>query len=401
MGPFVALASVAYIFRFPGPIGDLSLFRIALFVYAFCAITKILVSSSAVVRGDVVRLVVSGALIVAPTIIDVIFLTNDQALIRVVYSFWANMAFWAAFSLTVDRRHLEYYLRWYCFVAVFESAIAIYGYVTMKFPLDFLIYEYGTDYAKGLSVFNVNDGFVRLTGTFFDPNFYGIYLASVLAIAVWLYIYREKKVFYLLLSGLCFCQLILTTSRTSLLALGGVAAAFVAYQGIAAWVVLLIFLVVMAGGLSIGLLDPAIFDKMFSGESVSDRFSFFERGLNGFLSNPIFGGGSEAIVDPESGLSTAHSVYLSVLGRNGLFGMLCFFLAMIIIIKPVMVVGRRDMATRHFVVQMFLLVAISFVAYDTLYYFEPLYILFAMMFVCMKTDVSGSVSTYAASKGRR
>lgn len=88
MGPFVALASVAYIFRFPGPIGDLSLFRIALFVYAFCAITKILVSSSAVVRGDVVRLVVSGALIVAPTIIDVIFLTNDQALIRVVYLFW-------------------------------------------------------------------------------------------------------------------------------------------------------------------------------------------------------------------------------------------------------------------------------------------------------------------------
>lgn len=401
MAPFVGLASVAYIFRFPSPIGDLSLLRIALFVYLILAIFRILFHRGLALRIDIVRLAVTGGLIIAPTVVDVVFLTDDPTLIRVVYSFWANIAFWVAFSLVVEKRHLEYYLRWYCAVAVLESAIAIYGYVTMKFPLDFLISEYGTQYAKGLSIFNVNDGFARLTGTFYDPNFYGIYLVSVMAVAVWLYTYAERRFFYVLLTGLCFCQLILTASRTALLALGGVVIAFAMYQGIALWAIFLTCFTLVGIGLGVSFWDEALFGRLFSGESVVDRFSFFERGLNGFLNNPIFGGGSESLVDPESGMSTAHSVYLSVLGRNGLFGVLCFLLATVIIMKPIMAGGRRNIATKHFVVQMFLLVAISFVSYDTLYYFEPLYVLFAMMFVCMKSDAGASIGARMVSQGGR
>jgi len=332
------------------------------------------------------RLLIAGALFALPALIDIVFLTTDPLLIRSVLSFFANLLFWAAFSFVVDSRYFEHYLKWYCWISVLESAIALYAYATMKFPLDFLIEAYGSDYVKSLSIFNINDGFVRLNGTFFDPNFYGIYLVSVIAAALWMYLYKGRSSFYLLLTLVSFVQLIMTTSRTSMLALGGVVIAYVIYRGVATWIVLAGSVVVAIAGTMLVMASPAMYDRLFNSESVNDRLAFFERGINAFLESPIFGGGSESLVDPASGISTAHSVYLSVLGRNGLFGAVSFLFAVAIIMAPIISGRCEGIARRHFAMQVFLFVTIAFVSYDTLYYFEPLYLLFGLMFVSMKIE---------------
>ena len=386
LAPLVAFACVAYVFRFSSPLGEISLFRVAMVAYFFCAIWKFLFLRSVLNNGSaVIRLIFGCVLIIIPTVIDLIFFVEEPSLAKPIYAFWANVAFFVLFSLTVEQKHFVYYLKWYCYVAVFEAIISLYSHFTMNFPLDFVIQTYGSEYAQGLSMFNVNDDLVRLSGTFFDPNFYGIYLVSVIASSCWLFFYSSTSVGYLLLAGLSLYQLMLTGSRTALLGLCGVIfATLLIRKANLIKVVGFLLLLAVLGSLPL-LFDASLANQLIDGSSIVERFDFFQRGVDAFLANPLFGSGSSALVDPATGISTAHSVYLSILGRNGIFGLLFFLFAVLIIFFPAVWGNQVERPQRDFALQFLLMIGIIFISYDILYFFEPLFFLFAMMFVCTKS----------------
>lgn len=76
------------------------------------------------------------------------------------------------------------------------------------FPdFDFLL-DYGYDPHKG-----------RLTSTFLDPNFAGLYMTFNLGLSFWYYL-KSKNITYGIISGLLFLGVILTYSRSAYLMLG-------------------------------------------------------------------------------------------------------------------------------------------------------------------------------------
>ena len=402
LAPFVALASISYVFRFPSNFGEISLFRVSFAIYLIYILYRIIFYRNIhTEQRDIFRLLMTVTLIATPALIDLLFFTKEESLIRSIYAFFGNLAFFTVFALAVDGKYFTYYLKWYCYASILESFVALYAYFTLEFPLDFLIKLYGSDYVQELNMININDDFVRLTGTFFDPNFYGIYLISVIASSVWLYLYRGRNLFFVFLCALSCFQLVLTGSRTSLASLAGVIFVFTAYRGINIKRVFLITLLISLTFLIATFFNPILASKIFDSASTYDRLEFIQRGINAFIDNPFFGGGSVALVDPETGRSTAHSVYLSILGRNGFFGLTLFIIAIAIFSYPLLDKRRIVFENRHYVAQFMLMIGISFIPYDTLYFFEPLYFQFAMMFVCMKHSANSMVVRNSCIKMER
>jgi len=400
LAPLVAFACIAYVFRFPTPLGAVSLFRLvglAYFAYAlWCSLFARRVFHA---DGVPIRLFVGVGLIICPTVVDIVFFVDSPSLAAPIYAFWANLLFFVCFSLTVEPEDSVYYLKWYCYASVVETIIALYGHFSMEFPLGFLIQDYGSDYVKQLSMFNVNEDLVRLSGTFFDPNFYGIYLVSVIAISCWLFSYAGRQIFFLLVAGLSLYQLVLTGSRTAMLGLCGVIIAVVLMRKISLGkLVGLLCLLGFAGSLPL-VFDSSLATQLTSSASVMERLEFFKRGIDAFMASPLWGSGSGALVDPVTHISTAHSVYLSILGRNGILGFLCFVLAVLIVLSPVIFESQARQSQREFVFQLLLMLGIFFIAYDILYFFEPLFFLFAMMLVFTKSVVRDEWANGLRSEG--
>jgi hypothetical protein len=111
-------------------------------------------------------------------------------------------------------------LKAYVLMSIVGLFIAYYAYFFDKIPFIFLIRSYGFDAARSLHYINVNSNYVRLAGSFYDPNFYGIYLFSVIIFSGWLYKYSRGSKFYLILIGISIVTLLLTVSRTALIGLG-------------------------------------------------------------------------------------------------------------------------------------------------------------------------------------
>ena len=329
--------------------------------------------------------------------VDLAFHIDAPDLAAPIYAFWGNLLFLVVFSIAVGREDVDVYLRWYCYVSVFESVVALYAYFTLSFPLEFIIREFGTDYVRGLALLNVDGEYVRLTGTFFDPNFYGIYLVSVIVIGQWIFFHRGRNWIYLAISLLSFGQLVLTASRTAMLGLCGVLFAILILRRVRVriWMPLVLFAMVF-GGLVVAF-DNQLADRLLSGESVVERLEFFRRGLEAFELAPIFGSGSPALVDPATGLSSAHSVYISLLGRSGLLGLAAYALSFLVLAYPLLAQRGIGTSQREFLLQFIMMIGVVFLSYDILYFFEPLFVWLALMLVFTKGSDGESASAVSGT----
>jgi hypothetical protein len=361
--------------------GQISAFRVALGVYLGYALWLTLIRNwKPVTNPWAVKLVLAVSALIIPTLIDMGFGIRSAGLATPIYAHWFNLLFALLFALTVDRADVIPYLKWYCYFSVIEAIIGLYAYFTLEFPLAFIVQVYGSDFVSQLDMIHVEGDLTRLNGTFFDPNFYGFYLVSVIAISQWLYFYSEKKPRYLAFAGLALGQLILTSSRTALLGLLGVLVAIAVVRRLGLRVLVITCIIALLGSIPL-LLDASLGARFINPGTAFERLAFFQRGLNAFLGNPIVGGGSEALVDPESGISTAHSVYISVLGRNGLLGLSCYCVALILVLHQVILSRKIERSRKEFVLQILLMLAMIFVSYDIWYFFEPLYVWLAFALV--------------------
>lgn len=268
--------------------------------------------------------------------------------------------------------------------------IAYYAFFMGDIPFASVLREYGSDIARSLQYLNVNGNVVRLTGPFFDPNFYGIYLLSVIVFSGWLYIYVERNKIYLVLIGVSGLSLILTGSRTALMGLG---VAYVLYIALEAerkrahWWGLLITMLVGA----IAFTAKASTGHWSDTASIVDRFRFYQPAWNAFQENIFFGGGSLALLDKESGVSTAHMVYLTLLGKYGLVGTIFY---LVLIFCPVAYVHfRRKFVQRNYrnlVLFLYAPLGVMYLSYDFMAYLEFQYFIFAIGYVIVMYRFSES-----------
>ena len=133
-------------------------------------------------------------------------LTSSFYLVRLVS--YVSLYF-VILDLGREREEINYYLSWLIGLGVI---VAILGFIQLIFFPDFTFMwiKYGWD-----------PHYMRLLATFFDPNYVGGFLTIILSLTISMYFFirsPRKKIILIALGAILFLALILTYSRSSLLA---------------------------------------------------------------------------------------------------------------------------------------------------------------------------------------
>ena len=387
-----AAGGAAYVYRFATPFGNVSLFRIAILVGALLWLLRWI--RFGVDRVALRVLPLFGAALFGPGL-DFLQLSEDSPHRIGVIAYCVNLAGMAVmFSAIASRAALLEALRWFCYAAAASIVVAWYAWATGEIPGEELVRMFGSDYGRELAYLNVNEGTVRLTGPFFDPNFFGAYLVMTMSIcqALWSV---ERKRRWLILAAACAVSLLATTSRTALLglvvlvALGGEQSMRDVGKRLLTFVAATIVLVPIVGEFWDGFYDRLL------NTDLTSRLEFLERGWHAFLQAPMLGAGSSILEDPETGYATAHTLYLSALANYGLIGgsLLLFF-----VFAPLAVVMQRraDRSSRRFVFAILLPLAAMYLTYDFFLVLEFQFLLFAMVYAIAFRGISIATTSRAS-----
>ncbi len=389
----LALGFTLYVYRLDVAHVNLSVLRI---VGVTLIVRCILVAAMRAFSGWALRwpallLFVSTFFVFALNLLDYAQLAPMPALRTPISAHLFNIVLFISIFAYIDTERkfilsLETYVR----ASVIALFIGYYAYFLGDIPFSFLLHKFGSAFARNLNYLNVNDGVVRLTGPFYDPNFYGIYLLSVAVISAWLYRHCERSRLYLVLIAASVFSLLLTGSRTALMGLG---VAYLCYIGLESknkslhmkvlYVSGLIAIVIFITGVSSG--------RFFDMDSVTDRLRFYETAWRAFSNHVFFGGGTVAVLEQESGISTAHMVYLSLLGKYGLFGTAIY---MVFIFSPLAYAHRARgiMPARYRNLVFYLLVPLAamYVSYDFMTFLEFEYFIFAIAYAAVTYDYAAA-----------
>lgn len=296
--------------------------------------------------------------------------------------------------------------------SVLTSAITLASWALGALPFEGWLRAYGGPAARTLRYLGYDLYFHRATSAFYDPNFYGIYLALVILTAVGLWVAVERRRWLLWLAAVNVVFLSATLSRTGLIGLlGGLAAAFVVHRGspkparrvvvLAAAATCACFLagsVVQSRANRASLAawwarEPAIAtaasaraaatratmkappdqDRLTGSASVSDRFRRIGHGWRVFQSAPWLGRGGGALLHPDfPPHASAHLVYLTLLARYGIVGTLVY--AAFALVPLVTIVRRRGPPADAVVVTAAACLGLVFLSYDVFLSFEIVYL---------------------------
>jgi hypothetical protein len=396
----LALGFTLYVYRLDVAHVNLSLLRI---VGMALVVRCVLVVAMRAFKGWALRwpalvLFVSTFFVFALNLLDYAQLAPMPALRTPISAHLFNIVLFISIFAYIDtERKFILSLKTYVWASIVALFVAYYAYFLGDIPFSFLLHKFGSDFARDLTYLNVNDGVVRLTGPFYDPNFYGIYLLSVVVISAWLYRHWERSRLYLALIAVSIFSLLLTGSRTALMGLGVAYLCYIALESKnknlhmkTLYVLGLVAIVVFITGVSSG--------RFFDMDSVTDRLRFYETAWRAFSDNVYFGGGTVAVLEPESGVSTAHMVYLSLLGKYGLFGT-AIYLVFIFCPLGYAHVARGVMPVRYRNLIFYLLVPLAamYVSYDFMTFLEFEYFIFAIAYAAVTYDFAAAQPEAQAS----
>lgn len=272
-------------------------------------------------------------------------------------------------------------LNGYLFAAVLAIFIGYYGLIFGEIPFEQLLRDYGAVAAQDMTYVIEDRGETRLSGPFMDPNFFGVYLFSVIVYSLWLYQFRSKSKFYLILAIVALITLPLTISRTAIF---GSLVFLLLYLGWISKRVKSILILVLSWFSVIALIlfssiPWEFFERMLDTSSGLDRLRFIDRGLAAFGDSPLFGSGPASIVDPVSGIATAHLMYLSLLAKFGIFGAIAYITFIFYPVIQVLIYKNRYLREyRLLVVGLYLPLFFMYLLYDFMYFLEFQYFIFAV-----------------------
>lgn len=199
---------------------------------------------------------------------------------------------------------------------------------------------------RNLIYFGWDEHFYRMFGTFFDPNFFGLFLVLFfLFVLSKLFALNPQKqnlpfVSYFVLASAIFVGIFLTFSRTALLTLGCGVIVLFWHNHFWKWIVLGLLGIGMVGFVWWSLLPHATAtNTLFRTTSSDARLGSAKDALTIFMDNPLIGVGFNAYryamyrhhfqpgtsIQEDHGASGADSSLLLVLATSGIVGLIAFF----------------------------------------------------------------------------
>ncbi|MBG9980893.1 O-antigen ligase family protein [Facklamia sp. DSM 111018] len=228
-----------------------------------------------------------------------------------------------------------YYKR---YVTVRQYLLNLKIFVWGSIPLALLSYfKYTKDVlSQGydlLYIFKYHNPQTRAEATLFNPNYYGLFIAMVIVIAIYLlYKYDSKRVKLLSLLAIFMnlLALILTGSRWSIptVVVGMVTMVFFLKPKIA-WILGFI----MAMAIAMLVIKPDLLPRFTTlAYGFSDRFAIWEIGWKLFITSPIVGRGPFTFVNfyylfADRGKMHAHQLLIDTMANYGLVGLIILIMA--------------------------------------------------------------------------
>ena len=184
-----------------------------------------------------------------------------------------------------------------------------------------------------LYIFKYPNPQIRAEATFFNPNYYGLFIAMVVVMAFYLLIKSQDKL-HRTLAALAlfvnFIALILTASRWAIptVLLGIVVMAFF-WKPVLSWL-----LAFATGGVILALLvRPDLLPRFTSlAHAFDDRFTIWQAGWQMFETSPLLGRGPMAYLNAyylfvDEGKMHAHQLFIDSLANYGLVGIMLLIMA--------------------------------------------------------------------------
>lgn len=375
----LCLGFVSYIFRFEFGVANITILRGAVFLLVAYLTVSAMRLRLKLVIGHVWLAGLIGFMIIE-NLAWYYHLTEFIVLQKEILAHCFNLVMMLCIVLLLKNEYrLLCFCKCYALISLVAIVIAYYAGFVGELP-GWLISEQVFD---GITPFVIIDrGFHRLSGTFMDPNFFGIYLLTVIVFCVWLFVYHNGRKLYIVIAVISFSTIFLTFSRTSIVGLAILAIVCVTMilNGLKRSLVAssLIFMPLLAVAL-LYICLPTIYERFLDSQSGYERLIFIEKGLDAFAANPILGGGPESIVNDASGKATTHLVYLSLLAKFGLLGSVSYF---IFIFFPVFYVAifkiKFRVEYRVLIYMLYFPFFAIFLFYDFLYFLEFPYFIFAV-----------------------
>lgn len=396
----IAAGSIGYIYRFPLLVGNASPFRVTGVLLTLAFVFRVLSVSRADAAWLIGRLLVPAMLSAAVTVVAIgeyAYRSVPEGYVTDVSAQTVNLiVFLLVIGYVASRAALIRVLKAYVAMSFVEAAIAVYAFTTGDLLFAATIQERGTVYYSDLNLINEGDGLRRLNGTFFDPNFYGIYLVTVVALASWLLLNGYRSLYIKAAIPLSVLLVFVSVSRTAMVGLF-VIAAVLFLEGRARKLVLVTGILGLLVFSYYGFLfsESPLLERLLSGQSAAERLHLMSRGLTGFANSPILGSGTNALIDPETGISTAHSMYLSVLGKFGLLGAAAYFL---FVLWPLGAArSPRTHSLDQTLVRLCILpIAAMYLTYDFFQFLEFQFVVYGIAYAVLSVDKSGDGSKIAS-----
>jgi O-antigen ligase len=295
---------------------------------------------------------------------------------------------------------------------VLTSAITLASWALGALPFEGFLRTHGGPATRNLGFLGYDIYFNRATSAFYDPNFYGIYSALVVLVALGLWLTVDKQRWLLWLAAMNVLFLGASLSRTGAAALLGtlVLIALVPWRiprprrrlvaAIAAGACVCVFAAsaVQSRAYRARLIawwtsDPkavsdhdaataetrALFttppdsERLTGGASLADRFRRINHGWQVFRSAPWLGRGAAALLHPDfPPHASAHVVYLTLLARYGIVGTLVY--AAFALTPLAALAGRRGPPADAILLTAATCLALVFWSYDVFLAFELVYL---------------------------
>ncbi len=404
---FLLCASLTlYLYRFTIGGINLSLFRIVLPAWTAMVCVDVL-------RGRVrwsrryVPLLAILAVLVAINLIDFAGLAGHPDLRRDIFNHVANLWLLLLVAIAIDREaRLERLLSAFAWSSLVPAFIAIYATATRRLPFESLLRGRGASTVRTLEyVDGWDQTYQRASGSFHDPNFYGVYLLLVLAVLLFLRTrasasgdVRGRRAWDALFAVNVLC-LGLTLSRTAFIGFAVVLVAaawidvrarrFCLVAGAGALLIVVLATVLQttafharvakrdAGGVSASAVEAL--EGRVALNTVRDRYRYMSNGWRVFTAHPLAGAGSASLKKPGLLGATAHMAYLTWLARYGLAGAL-IYLAFLLYPLVRLHTARIDPSYRLLLIPTFAALLVVYLAHDVFMFLEVQYLFFGLAY---------------------
>jgi len=386
---FLMISTVLYIYSLNFLGINISLFRILfvlwciIFIFDLLLFKKKLKKSYGVLFGVYI-------LIIIINLIDWFRLDVNSLFRKDIINHIINMSLVVLVVAYINNeKKLDAAIRFYILGSLVALFVAVFSVIVGHLPFEGIIRANQSELRANTNFINYGTSGYRLTSSFTDPNFYGLYLCFVIILCIYLYNYVEKRRYINVLIILNVVALVLTLSRTALLGLAAIIV--VCICKIRGWLVKMMLALSAIALVSVIVLlfnfekvDSSIFLKRLEDtKSVYSRVAYWENGLKVFTDNPIIGGGSRLLSGGDNGspVASAHIVYLSLLAKYGLIG---FFIYAIFLIYPIYIVvkNKNKLSEKYvfLIVVVYSSIFIMYWVYDFFQFLEFQYLIFGFIY---------------------